>query len=70
MRETNVRVLDSVDTVLIGNVTSVVGGGLVCVIVSYVTTCKSAKKSNPDEVWEATLDIDNPLQPWAETYAR
>ena len=64
-------------TMLCGNVTSILVGGVVTVIVSLLTPCiKSgdvttmALSDHPDEVWEKTRNIDNPLNPWAELYAK
>ncbi|XP_071147925.1 uncharacterized protein [Mytilus edulis] len=53
---------------LIGNITSICVGGLVCVLVSCF---QSHKKGSGmcNETWELTRDIDSPLSPWTELYA-
>lgn len=53
---------------LIGNLTSICVGGLVCVIVSLVQT-KQRGGCLSNETWELTRDIDSPLSPWTELYA-
>ena len=54
---------------LCGNLVAIGSGGLITIIVSFVTnrhyTCEMAH-----EIWETTRDIDNPLSPWTEMYAR
>jgi len=51
---------------LTGNVVSLVGGGVVAVLVSLLS---GRGKDNAD-LWEKTRDIDNPLSPWTELYAK
>ena len=58
------------NSILAANVISMGGGALVCVLVSIITSTKSDYVDKPDGVWEETLEIDNPLRPWAEIYAR
>lgn len=55
-------------SMLVGNLTSILVGGLVCVVVSLINGHN--KDLHVDEVWEHTRDIDNPLSPWTELYAR
>lgn len=52
---------------LVGNLTSLFVGGLVCIVISLST--KKAEDEDEDEVWEHTRHIDNPLATWAEKYA-
>jgi hypothetical protein len=51
-------------TMLGGNLVAILGGGLICVVVSYLTE----PQLDVHEVWNFTYDIDNPLLPWAEIY--
>ena len=53
---------------LAGNLTSIIAGGAICVLVSWISG--RGIDVNDDEVWQNTRDIDNPLSPWAELYAR
>ena len=56
-------------SMLWGNVVAIVTGGVVTVIVSLITNRHFTPES-AQEVWENTRDIDNPLSPWTELYAR
>ena len=47
-----------------GNLVAILGGGLICVVVSYLTK----PQLDIHEIWSFTYDIDNPLHPWAEMY--
>ena len=44
-------------------------GGVVCIVVSLVLSI-GTEETRPDEAWEVTRNIDNPLCPWTEVYAR
>ena len=62
---------------LCGNLTSILVSGVVTVIISLLTpyikcgdVTAMALSDHPDEVWENTRDIDNPLNPWVELYAK
>ncbi|OQV24878.1 Urea-proton symporter DUR3 [Hypsibius exemplaris] len=49
-----------------GNAVALLGGGAICVVVSYMT--KPAIDIH--ETWMLTYDIDNPLHPWAQMYQK
>jgi len=51
---------------LTGNLVSLLSGGILAVLVSLF----SGKAKEGPEVWEKTRDIDNPLSPWTELYAK
>ena len=54
---------------LVGNCFSIGISGILVVILTFVT----ARPLNVDqmgEVWEKTRDIDSPLLPWTEIYAK
>ena len=55
-------------SMLAGNVASIVTGGLITVTVTLFTRGWNSNMTH--EVWENTRDIDNPLCPWTERYAR
>ena len=54
---------------LCGNVVAIGSGGFICIIVSFITN-RNYSSEMADSVWETTRDIDNPLSPWTEMYAR
>ena len=58
----------SEEAMLAGNVVAIVSGGVICIVISVVKTWGSPP--DPEEVWERTRDIDNPLSPWTEAYAK
>ena len=47
---------------------SLFSGGILCILVSFVLSFPRPTPS--DETWECTRNIDNPLCPWSEIYAR
>ncbi|KAH3853912.1 hypothetical protein DPMN_096450 [Dreissena polymorpha] len=49
-----------------GNLVSLLSGGVIAVLVSLL----SGKNKEGAEVWEKTRDIDSPLSPWTELYAK
>ena len=51
---------------LTGNLVSLLSGGVIAVLVSLL----SGKNKEGAEVWEKTRDIDSPLSPWTELYAK
>ncbi|XP_052271715.1 uncharacterized protein LOC127872425 [Dreissena polymorpha] len=51
---------------LTGNLVSLLSGGVIAVLVSLL----SGKNKEGAEVWEKTRDIDSPLNPWTELYAK
>ena len=53
---------------LAGNLCGIMSGGLITVVVSLIEM--RGQDTNTSEVWETTRDIDNPLNPWTEVYAR
>ncbi|XP_064611598.1 uncharacterized protein LOC135475601 [Liolophura sinensis] len=57
------------ESMLGGNIVAIVSGGLLSFLVSMVTN-RNFDSSRGAEVWESTRDIDNPLSPWTENYAR
>uniref|UniRef100_A0A1I8GDX2 MCU domain-containing protein n=3 Tax=Macrostomum lignano TaxID=282301 RepID=A0A1I8GDX2_9PLAT len=54
---------------LVGNLVSIFTGLLVTLAVTMATN-RSMDADAAAEVWEVTRDIDNPLLPWAEVYAK
>lgn len=54
---------------LAGNLGAILSGGLITIIVSLFGSCRN-KATDAHEVWEKTRNIDNPLSPWTEMYAR
>ena len=52
---------------LAGNLTSLIVGGIMVVLVSIFTRGSMTEKDVEDE-WEKTREIDNPLSPWVEVY--
>ena len=54
---------------LVGNVTAICSGAAISIIVSFVTN-RNYSPEMAAEIWENTRDIDNPLGPWTERYAR
>ncbi|CAD5123308.1 DgyrCDS11664 [Dimorphilus gyrociliatus] len=54
---------------LCGNITSIAVSCIVTIIVSLITN-RYYTNGNDQEIWENTRDIDNPLSPWVELYAR
>ncbi|CAH1789775.1 unnamed protein product [Owenia fusiformis] len=53
---------------LVGSAVSLGLSGFVCVVVSLCTLDR--KKFNEEEEWNKLRNIENPLHPWAITYAR
>ncbi|KAK2149319.1 hypothetical protein LSH36_455g04021, partial [Paralvinella palmiformis] len=56
-------------SMLTGNLCAILSGGVLAVIVTFITNWHY-DASTSTEVWETTRDIDNPLSPWTELYAR
>ncbi|KAH9514149.1 urea active transporter [Bulinus truncatus] len=56
-------------SMLCGNLVAILGGGLITVIVSFVSNWHY-DVSMSEEIWENTRDIDNPLSPWMEKYQK
>lgn len=56
-------------SMLAGNVASLGVGGLVAVVLTFLTT-KPLNVDQIREVWEKTRDIDSPLLPWSEIYSK
>jgi hypothetical protein len=54
---------------LVGNVCSITTGGVMVVCLTFYTA-KSLNVDQKLEVWEKTRDIDSPLLPWPEIYAK
>lgn len=54
---------------LVGNVTSIGIGGILVVVLTFLTT-EPLNVDQIGEVWEKTRDIDSPLMPWTEIYAK
>jgi hypothetical protein len=54
---------------LVGNVFSITTGGVLVVLLTLITT-KSLNVDQIGEIWEKTRDIDSPLLPWTEIYAK
>ena len=69
---------------LVGNLVSIFGGGLITVILTLVSSRvrlmassfltddgpMTLQQQETSAVWDSTRDIDNPLRPWAELYTR
>ena len=55
-------------SMLVGNLSGILSSGAICVVVSLVS--ERNRVVNDAEVWENTRDIDSPLSPWTELYAR
>ncbi|VEL35785.1 unnamed protein product [Protopolystoma xenopodis] len=61
----------SVQAMLIGNCTSLGVGLLLPIVITYASTRHWKEQVlDPDKVWDSMRDIDNPLKPWPEIYAR
>ncbi len=56
-------------SMLVGNVVSLSAGGCISVIISLIESWRMGKLEK-EEIWAATLDIDNPLYPWTELYQK
>ena len=54
---------------LCGNLVGIVSGGVIAVILSLFTN-RNYSTEQGEECWEKTRDIDSPLLPWAEVYAK
>ena len=60
--------LGSEIAMLVGNLAAILSGAVITFVVSLITSRN--KMNSPEVVWESTRDIDNPLSPWTELYAR
>ena len=56
------------NAMLAGNLVGIISSGIITPIVSILTSQYDQKKGV--DVWENTRDIDNPLSPWTERYAK
>ncbi|XP_070546656.1 uncharacterized protein [Ptychodera flava] len=56
-------------SMLVGNCVAIGSGAIITFIVTWATNY-NLTATERKETWEKTLDIDNPLVPWAELYAR
>ena len=54
---------------LCGNLVAILAGGVITLVTSFVTNRHYAKEQDA-EIWENTRDIDSPLSPWTEVYAK
>ncbi|XP_064598785.1 uncharacterized protein LOC135465474 [Liolophura sinensis] len=54
---------------LYGNLVAILSGGFISIVVSLITNRNYIPEAE-SEIWESTRDIDNPLSPWTEMYAR
>lgn len=54
---------------LYGNLVAILSGGFISIVVSLITN-RHYIPEKESEIWESTRDIDNPLSPWTEMYAR
>ena len=54
---------------LSGNLVAILSGGVITLVTSFVTNRNYAKEQDA-EIWENTRDIDSPLCPWTEVYAK
>uniref|UniRef100_A0A1I8I9R1 Urea active transporter n=1 Tax=Macrostomum lignano TaxID=282301 RepID=A0A1I8I9R1_9PLAT len=57
------------EAMLAGNLVSM-GLGLIVTVVVTMVTNRDFQPEKAAEVWETTRDIDNPLHPWSELYAK
>eukprot|EP00105_Crassostrea_gigas_P021844 XP_011441136.1 PREDICTED: urea-proton symporter DUR3 [Crassostrea gigas] len=55
------------NAMLAGNLMGILSSGIITPAVSMLTT---PHDHNRDDIWENTRDIDNPLNPWTERYAK
>jgi hypothetical protein len=53
---------------LAGNLVGILSSGIITPIVSIVTSQNEVQLA--ENIWENTRDIDNPLSPWTERYAK
>ncbi|KAK6177025.1 hypothetical protein SNE40_015215 [Patella caerulea] len=56
-------------SMLCGNLTAILSGGIITIVLSFVTN-RNFSPATGKEIWENTRDIDNPLNPWTETYSK
>ncbi|XP_048764480.2 uncharacterized protein LOC125672302 [Ostrea edulis] len=56
------------NAMLAGNLVGILSSGIITPIVSILTSQDGFQVA--DNVWENTRDIDNPLSPWTERYAK
>lgn len=56
-------------SMLAGNVVSIASGAIITILASLVLN-RNGRGQDKKEVWETTRDIDNPLRPWTELYAK
>jgi hypothetical protein len=56
-------------SMLAGNVASILSGGVLVILLTMLTTAP-LNVDQKIEVWERTRDIDSPLTPWPELYAK
>ena len=59
----------SEEAMLAGNLAAISTGGILTIIGSLIANRKFVPGS-AGEIWENTRDIDSPLSPWTELYAR
>jgi len=57
------------NSMLSGCLVSIFGGALLTMVVSLIDNRKT-DASQLSETWQMMRDIDNPLRPWTEIYAR
>ncbi len=56
---------------LVGNLVSILSSGVITVVWSFVSSIlNKVDNMSPEDVWDKTRDIDNPLRPWSENYIR
>ncbi|XP_061180272.1 uncharacterized protein LOC133188802 [Saccostrea echinata] len=56
------------NAMLAGNLMGILSSSIITPVVSILTSTNGVR--NASEIWENTRDIDNPLSPWTERYAK
>ncbi|KAK7450506.1 hypothetical protein BaRGS_00039937, partial [Batillaria attramentaria] len=56
-------------SMLCGNLVAILSGGIITIVVSFITN-RHYESGQAAEIWENTRDIDSPLSPWTEVYAK
>lgn len=65
---TTCELIGKENAMLAGNLVGILSSGIITPIVSILTSQDGFQVA--DNVWENTRDIDNPLSPWTERYAK
>ncbi|CAH1784663.1 unnamed protein product [Owenia fusiformis] len=57
-------------SMLVGNIVAIAGGAILTIVVTLVQNRGRITEEQEQMIWDSTRDIDNPLTPWTELYAR